>query len=187
MAFLWPTYYVWPIHKQSSVFTSVKDIHSIWPLSQTFKVLQRLQSGREKHLGCKGRVFYLNCMASPCEQTLLLWDRLCFPDTWPGFRLCRHSRAAHLAPNIPTSIPPSLPLRVREGVRLNSSCRCERRGNLGPLCETKQLHFILNWELGTWTNSPLSSSSYILETWEGKVEVSNAWTVSIYWSLISTM
>lgn len=143
--------------------------------------------------GCKmaersiGSVFYLRCMASPCEETLLLWDRLCFPDTWCGFQLYRHTRAAHLAPCIPTTILLSLPSTAGEGVHLNSFCRCDRRGKLGPLCETKQLHFILNWESGTWANSPLSSSSYILETWKGKEEVSNAWTVSIYWSLISTM
>ncbi len=129
-------------------------------------------------LACKGRIFYLRCLAIPCEETLLLWDRLCFPDTWPGFRLCRHTGAAHLAPCIPLS----LPLTVGEGVHLNSSCRCERRGKLGPLYETNKLHFILNWELGTWVNSPLSSSFCILETWKGKDEVSNAWTVSIYWS-----
>ncbi len=32
-----------------SVYISVKDINSIWPLSHTSKVLQRLQNGREKH------------------------------------------------------------------------------------------------------------------------------------------
>lgn len=60
-----------------------------------------------------------------------------------------------------------------------SDCRRERRDSVGPPCETKQLRLILNWELGTGTNSLLSSSSCMPKTWKRKKNVSNAWNVSI--------
>ncbi len=154
---------------------SVKDINTIWPLSHTLKILQRLLWLQRDDILSEVLGQYL--WGNPVAMRQIVFSRhLTWIAALPPYRSGPPCPLySHIYPLVSTS-------DSRGGVHLNSSCRCERRGNLGPLCETKQLHFILNWELGTWVNSPLSSSSCILETWKGKEEVSNAWTVSIYWS-----
>ncbi len=132
-----PTYSAWPIHKQ------LQCLHVSEGYKYNLTSIPHFENSPKASLVAKGWYFIWGAWPVPVRETLFAMRQIVFSRhlTWiaalPPYRSGPPCPLySHIYPLVSTS-------DSRGGVHLNSSCRCERRGNLDPYA--KQSNCISYW------------------------------------------